>query len=99
MEPNWNDVKKLLHQHEEISQENNNALQHISAKMVHMEQAIANIMNLLTIQTQQIDGLEIDCQYLRSLVLPQHSNSTSMNQGAVVSHNKGNSDNDLGDMI
>jgi hypothetical protein len=40
MEPNWNDVKKIIHRHEEISQANNNALQHISTKMVGMEQAI-----------------------------------------------------------
>jgi hypothetical protein len=32
MDPNWNDVKRILRQHEEISQANNNALQHILAK-------------------------------------------------------------------
>lgn len=96
MEPNWNDVKKILRQHEEISQVNSTTLQHILKKMVDMEQVVANIKNLFTIQTRRIDGLEKDCQYLRSLVFPQHLNSASINQGAVVSCHKGNTNEDLG---
>jgi hypothetical protein len=96
----WNPTgmmsKKFFVDMKKFHRKTTTLLQHILAKMGDMEQAIANVMNLLTIQTQRIDGLEIDCQYLRTLVLPQCSNSTSINQGATVSHHGGNSNNDLG---
>jgi len=55
-----------------------------------MEKAIENIINLLTIQTQGIDGLEIDCSR-------ESSKLASINQGELVSHHGCNWDNDLGE--
>jgi hypothetical protein len=49
MEPSGNDLKRILHQHEEFSQANSSDLQHISTKIGKLEQALMNVMNLLTI--------------------------------------------------
>jgi hypothetical protein len=35
-------------------------------------------MNLLLVQKQRIDVLEVECQQLRSLVIPQHLDSLSL---------------------
>jgi hypothetical protein len=95
MDPNWSKIKRILRRHEEISQANSSALQLISIKLGEMDQAMVSLRNLLEIQTKQINEMELDIQKIKSLVLPQHSASTSINQGAVVSPREGNTVNDI----
>jgi hypothetical protein len=41
--------------------------------------------NLEQVFTQRIESLESECQFLRDLVLPQHTQFVSINQVSVVS--------------
>jgi hypothetical protein len=70
MDPSWSDMKHILCRHEEIGEANSLALQQVMTKMGELDQ-------LLRVQIQCIDNLELECQHFRSLVLPQHSQSTS----------------------
>jgi hypothetical protein len=42
--------------------------------------------------------MELDIQQIKSLVLPQHSTSASINQGVVVSPREGNTVNGIEDL-
>jgi hypothetical protein len=51
MDPSWNDIKRILWRHEEISQENFYALQQISAKLGDLEHTMVSL-------TQKMDDME-----------------------------------------
>jgi hypothetical protein len=78
MDPSWSDVKCILKRHEEMVEANSSGLQQVSGKLGDLDQTIA-------ILVQCIDNLEMECQQLRSLVLPQNSQSASINQASTVS--------------
>jgi hypothetical protein len=71
MDPSWSDLKGILCQHEEIVEGNSAALQHVTVKLGELDHIVVNLTNLLRVQTQRIDNLEMEYQYLRSLVLLQ----------------------------
>jgi hypothetical protein len=55
MDPSWNDIKIILWQHEEISQENCSTLQQISTKLGDLEHAMVSL-------TQKMDEMEFEIQ-------------------------------------
>lgn len=87
MEPSWRELKQILRRSEEISEANCSALQQLMVKFGNLEQSF----------TQRIERLETECQFLRSLVLPQPLQSLSINQVSATSRH-GNLEDGQGDL-
>jgi hypothetical protein len=87
MDLSWRELKQILRRHEEIFEANRSTLHQLSIKVGNMEQSL----------TQRIESLEIECQFLRTLVLPRPIQCLSINQGSAPSRH-GNSKDGQGEL-
>jgi hypothetical protein len=74
MDISGRELQQILRRHEEITEANHSSLQQFSAQVRDMEQSFS----------QRIESLETECLLLRSLILPQPSQSISINQGSAA---------------
>jgi hypothetical protein len=73
----WRELKQILHYHEEISEENCSTLFWLSYKVGNLEQSF----------THHIESFVIECQFLRTLIIPHPIHSLSIYQVFLASHN------------
>jgi hypothetical protein len=76
------EFRKILRRHEEITQANCRALTGISAKLEELE---ANVLALLSCQSQHIDILEAECSRLHILVTAAHVETLSLESNNMAS--------------
>jgi len=69
MDLSWRELKKVHRHCEDIYEANRSALRQLLDKVRNMEQSF----------TLPIESLEIECQFLRTLIMPQPIQSLSIN--------------------
>jgi hypothetical protein len=77
MDPSSSNIKCILCRHEDI----------IEGNSVDLRQFMGRLYQIVASLLQQIEILEHECQQLRSLVMPQQSQSAYTNQTSRIEEN------------